>query len=164
MVKSTYLSPAIRDRGRVPKISQAIEFPKAFTIWGSLGLATWIGLDALAFFQISLAAGLSFLLASLVGVYGILKFLGCLRPCYNCKKCTYGMGRLSALYFGERNLKDYKLTYGLGVALFFYTFIGPLPSVILLISTVQSFAAVKAVILLCLLAPLFLSSMSWRKT
>jgi hypothetical protein len=51
------------------------------------------------------------LLVALIAVYGVLKFLGHLRPCYNCKKCTFGTGRLATLYFGKRSLKDYNHTY-----------------------------------------------------
>jgi len=81
----------------------------------------------IAFLLSNLTAGVVYLIVALIGVYGIHKFLGCLRPCYNYKKCTFGPGRLAALYFGKRNLKDYKHNYGLGVALFFYALMGPFP-------------------------------------
>jgi hypothetical protein len=106
--------------------------------------------------------GVIFLLAALIGIYGILKFLGCLRPCYHCKKCTFGLGRLAALYFGNRSLKDYKYNYKLPTALFFYVFIGPLPAAALLISTLQTFTALKAAVLAVLLALTIFSALTWR--
>jgi hypothetical protein len=112
------------------KTSGTIEFPKAFTIIGNLALAAWIALDTMAFLLFNVVAGAIFLLAALIAVYGVLKFLGCLRPCYNCKKCTFGLGRLAALYFGKRSLKDYKHTYHLPTALFFYMLVGPFPAAI----------------------------------
>jgi len=162
-VKSTYLSVSITIRRRIITISQ-IEFPKAFTILGNLALAGWIALDTLGFLQVNLAAGVTFFLVALIAVYGVLKFLGCLRPCYNCKKCTYGMGRLSALYFGRRGLKDYKFTYGLGVALFFFILLGPFPAAILLVSALQALTLLKAAVLICLSGASLLSARSWWKT
>lgn len=100
------------------KTSDTIEFPKTFTIIGNIALATWIIIDAIAILLYNLVSGVIFLLVALIAVYGVLKFLGCLRPCYNCKKCTFGMGRLAALYFGKRSLKDYKHTYHLTTAYF----------------------------------------------
>lgn len=113
---------------------------------------------------INLAAGAAFLLVALIGIYGVLKFLGCMRPCYNCKKCTFGMGRLSALYFGNRSLKDYKETYGAPVAIFFFAFVGPFPVAILLASTLQAYAPIKVAILLFLLAFTLFSAYTWRAT
>ena len=146
------------------KISETIEFPKTFTIAGNIALAAWITLDTAALSLVNLAAGVVFLLVLLIAIYGILKFLGCLRPCYNCKKCTYGMGRLAALYFGNRSLKDYKENYHLPTALFYYTLLGPLPAAILLASTVEAFSVAKIVVLLCLMTFSLFSASTWRAT
>lgn len=127
-------------------------------------MALWIALDAVAFVLFNVAAAAVFLLVALIGIYGILKFLGCLRPCYNCKKCTFGLGRLSALYFGKRSLKDYKQTYRLGTAIFFYALIGPFPAAVLLISTIQVFAVTKIAVLLCLLLASIYRALTWRTT
>jgi hypothetical protein len=145
------------------KISETIEFPKIFTIIGNLALALWIALDTIGFLIWKLAAGVLFLLVALVAVYGVLKFLGCMRPCYNCKKCTFGLGRLAALYFGKRSLKDYKETYGLKVAVFFYVFIGPFPAVFLLFSVIQTFTIVNMLVFVGLLIFSVLSALTWRK-
>ena len=129
---------------------------------GNIAVALWIVLDTLAFVLFNLATGVIFLVIALIGIYGVLKFLGCLRPCYNCKKCTFGMGRIVALYFGKRILKDYKETYGIATAIFFYALIGPFPAAVLLISTVQAFSVVKVVVLFGLFAISLYSGLTWR--
>jgi len=147
----------------VAEISQ-LAFPKALVILGNVAVAVWIALDAVAFWLINPVAGVVFLLAALIAVYGILKFLGCTRPCYNCKKCTFGMGRIAALYFGKRSLKDYKETYRLPTAVFFYVLLGPFPAAVLLVSTVQAFDILKIVALVCLLVFSVCSGLTWRTT
>jgi hypothetical protein len=144
------------------RISETIEFPKTLVIAGNIVLAAWILLDSVALSLVNLAGGVAFLIVLLIAVYGILKFLGCLRPCYNCKKCTFGMGRLAALYFGKRELKDYKHNYHLPVALFYYLLIGPLPAAILLTYTIQAFTVPKTVALLGLIAFSTFSALTWR--
>ena len=119
-------------------------------------------MDTGALLLINITAGIVFLLIALIGIYGILKFLGCLRPCYNCKKCTFGLGRLSALYFGKRSLKDYKYNYGLGTALFFYTLIGPFPAAFSLFYTLQAFTIPKIVITLILFVFSIYSALTWQ--
>ena len=115
----------------------------------------------MAFWFFNQIARLVFLVFGLIAVYGVLKFLGCLRPCYNCKKCTFGLGRIAALYFGKGSLKDYKETYGLGIAIFFYVLLGPFPIVFLIVSTLQAFAVLKIVVLLILLAITLCSGSTW---
>ncbi len=139
-----------------------IEFPGPLVITGNIVLVVWIALDKLAFMLYNLVLGAVFCLVTVAAVYGALKFLGCLRPCYNCKKCTFGMGRLAALYFGRRSLKDYKYNYKLPTALFFYVLIGPFPTAFALYSLFESFSVVKAAILLCLLVLTVYSGLTWR--
>ncbi len=105
-----------------------------------------------------------FLLVALIGIYGILKFLGCLRPCYLCKKCTFGLGRLAALYFGKRDLKDYKYNYKLGTAIFFYTLIGPFPTIVFLVSAIEAFIVLKIVVVVICLTLSIYSATTWRST
>jgi hypothetical protein len=161
-IETSYPSSNTKTRQGSEKISETIEFTKTFTIVGNLALALLIALDTVAFLLFNLVAGVVFLLVALIGIYGVLKFLGCLRPCYNCKKCTFGLGRLAALYFGKRSLKDYKYTYGLAVAIFFYLLLGPFPAAVLLISIVQGFTILKAGILVVLLLISVYSASTWR--
>jgi hypothetical protein len=146
------------------KTGATIEFPKDFTIAGNIALAIWLALDTVAFLLYDVAAGVVFLIVALIAVYGVLKFLGCLRPCYNCKKCTYGLGRLAALYFGGRSLKDYKYTYHLPTALFFYTFVGPFPAAFAVFSAIQMFSVAKVIVAALILAFTVYSGVTWLKT
>jgi hypothetical protein len=160
-VEPSYPAYPINKQGS-EKISETIEFPKTITIIGNLALALLIALDTAAFLLFNLVAGVAFLLTALIGVYGVLKFLGCLRPCYNCKKCTFGLGRLAALYFGKRNLKDYTKTYGLPVAIFFYIFLGPFPATFSLVLIFQAFSFLKVGVLLVLLLISVYSGLTWH--
>src|SRR5208337_2221390 len=116
-----------------------IFFPKNLVILGNLALFVWIILDTVAFLLFDITDGIVFLVVTLSLIYGLLHLLGCLRPCYNCIKCTHGMGRLAALYFGKRIFKDYKYSYKLPTAIFFTLFIGAFPAVFALFSAFQNF-------------------------
>jgi len=141
-----------------------IFFPKNLVIFGNLALFVWIILDTVAFLLFDITDGIVFLVVTLVLIYGLLHLLGCLRPCYNCIKCTHGMGRLAALYFGKRIFKDYKYSYKLPTAIFFTLFIGAFPAVFALFSAFQNFTIVKAVVFVVLLALTIYSGLTWRTT
>ena len=102
-----------------PKNGRPIFFPEKLVVYGNLTLFLWIVLDTAAFLLFDITYGIVFFVLTLILIYGVLNFLGCLRPCYNCIKCTHGMGRLAALYFGRRIFKDYKYNYKLPTAIFF---------------------------------------------
>ena len=147
-----------------PTTGRPIFFPKKLVLLGNIALAVWIVLDTVAFLLFDLTVGVVFFVVALIAVYGVLHLIGCLRPCYNCIKCTHGMGRLAALYFGKRILKDYKYSYKLPTAIFFSLFIGAFPAAFALFSTLQSFTIVKAVVFVVLLAFSFYSGLTWRTT
>lgn len=145
-----------------PKNGRPIFFPKKLVSYGNLALFIWIILDAAAFLMYDITYGIVFLLAALIAIYGVLRLIGCLRPCYNCIKCTHGMGRLAALYFGKRILKDYKYSYKLPTAIFFTLFVGAFPAVFALYSLIQSFTVIKVVVFVVLLAFTVFSGLTWR--
>jgi hypothetical protein len=145
-----------------PKNGRPIFFPENLVIFGNLALIVWIILDAVAFLLFNITDGIVFLVVSLVLVYGLLHFLGCLRPCYNCIKCTHGMGRLAALYFGKRIFKDYKYSYKLPTAIFFTLYIGAFPAAFALYSAFIDFTVIKAAVILVLLAFTIYSGLTWR--
>jgi hypothetical protein len=74
------------------------------------------------------------------------------------------MGRIAVFYFGKRSLKDYKKTYGLPIAIFFFILLGPFPAAISLFSTVQSFTILKVVFFAALLSISIYSALTWRIT
>jgi hypothetical protein len=145
-----------------PKNGRPIFFPENLVILGNLALFIWIVLDSAAFLMYNFTAGIVFFVLTLVLIYGVLHLLGCLRPCYNCIKCTHGMGRLAALYFGRRIFKDYKYNYKLPTAIFFSLYIGAFPAAISIYSTVIGFSAIKAAISGVLVAFTVYSALTWR--
>jgi hypothetical protein len=145
-----------------PKNGRPIFFPEKLVILGNLGLFIWIVLDTVAFLLYDTNAGIAFFIVALIAIYGVLHFIGCLRPCYNCIKCTHGMGRLAALYFGKRKLKDYKYSYKLPTAIFFTLFIGAFPAAFALYSAVIDFTVAKAAVSVALLAFTVFSALTWR--
>jgi len=146
-----------------PKNGRPIFFPKKLVLLGNLALFVWIVLDTMAFLLFDITVGIVFFVASLILVYGLLNLLGCLRPCYNCIKCTHGMGRLAALYFGKRIFKDYKYNYKLPTAIFFTLYVGAFPAAFALYSTLIDFSVIKAAVFLVLLALTIYSSLTWRR-
>jgi hypothetical protein len=145
-----------------PKNGRPIFFPKKLVLLGNLALFIWLILDTVAFLLFDLAIGIVFFVSTLILVYGLLHLLGCLRPCYNCIKCTHGMGRLAALYFGKRIFKDYKYSYKLPTAIFFTLYIGAFPATFALYSALIDFSVVKAAVFAVLLALSIYSGLTWR--
>jgi len=145
-----------------PKNGRPIFFPENLVVFGNLALFVWIVLDTVAFLLYDITYGIAFFVVALIAIYGVLHFIGCLRPCYNCIKCTHGMGRLAALYFGKRIFKDYKYSYKLPTAIFFTLFIGAFPAAFALYSTVTDFTVIKAAVFVVLLAFTIYSGLTWR--
>lgn len=145
-----------------PKNGRPIYFPPKLVEFGNLALFIWIVLDSIAFLLYDLTAGIIYFILTLILIYGVLSILGCLRPCYNCIKCTHGRGRLAALYFGRRIFKDYKYNYKLPTAIFFTLYIGAFPASFALYSSIVDFTEVKAAIFMVLLAFTVFSALTWR--
>jgi hypothetical protein len=145
-----------------PKNGRPIFFPQNLVLYGNLALFVWIVLDSFAFLLFDITVGIVFLVVTLILIYGLLHILGCLRPCYNCIKCTHGMGRLAALYFGKSILKDYQYSYKLPTAIFFTLYIGAFPAAFALYSAVVDFTVIKAAVFVVLLALTIYSGLTWR--
>ncbi len=145
-----------------PKGGRPIFFPENLVLYGNLALFLWIVLDSVVFLLYDTTAGIVFFILTLILIYGVLHILGCLRPCYNCIKCTHGMGRLAALYFGRRIFKDYKYNYKLPTAIFFTLYIGGFPAAFALYSTIIDFATIKAALFAVLLLFTTYSALTWR--
>ena len=138
-----------------------MEFPEALVDIGNLVLFVWVILDSVGFGLFNVGAGAALFIVEVIVVYGVLKFVGCLRECWHCKRCTRGFGRIAALYFGKRSLKDPTETYGFPAAIFFYIFVGPFPAAVLLASTATSFSFPKLTILAILLVLSVYSGLTW---
>ena len=68
------------------KISETVEFPKKLVIVGNFAVALWILLDIIGVLLFNIVSGVVFLLVAVIGIYGILKFLGCLRRAQPSKR------------------------------------------------------------------------------
>jgi hypothetical protein len=145
-----------------PKNGRPIFFPEKLVVRGNLALFVWILLDSVAFLLFDLSYGIAFFLVTLILIYFVLNILGCLRPCYNCIKCTHGMGRLAALYFGKRMFKDYKYNYKLPTAIFFTLYIGAFPAAFAFYSLAAEFTVIKMAVLLVLLTFTIYSATTWK--
>ena len=145
-----------------PKNGRPIFFPKKLVSLGNLALFIWIILDSVAFLLFNLTDGIVFFVVTLILIYGLLNILGCLRPCYNCIKCTHGIGRLAALYFGRRIFKDYKYNYKLPTAIFYTLYIGAFPATFALYSAIIDFTVIKAAVFVALLVFTIYSALTWR--
>jgi hypothetical protein len=145
-----------------PKDGRPIFFPEKLVLWGNLALFVWILLDTVAFLLYDVTAGIVFFVLTAILIYGVLHILGCLRPCYNCIKCTHGMGRLAALYFGRRIFKDYKYNYKLPGAVFFTLYIGAFPAAFALYSTLIALTPLKAAVSAALIVITIYSALTWR--
>jgi hypothetical protein len=70
---------------------------------------------------------------------------------------------LSALFFGNRSLKDLKESYGIASVVFSCTLLFPVPAAFLAVSAVQAFSILKIAVLACLLAISACSMATWRR-
>ena len=74
----------------------------------------------------------------------------------------FWIGKISGFVFWKGSLKDYKLTYRLPTAIFFYALIGPFPVAIVLFFTVQAFTIINMALLVALMAFSIYSALTWR--
>ena len=93
---------------KLEKISDTIEFPKSLTVLGNLAVILWIALGSLAFWLFNQVVGWLFLVVTLIATYGVLKFLGCLRPCYQCKNVRLGLAEYPRCSSGNLASKTQK--------------------------------------------------------
>jgi len=93
-------------------------------------------------------------------VYGVLRRIGC-GSCYLCKSYTSGFGRLSGVFFGRGFVKKGSVGYRLGVVVFIYFLLLPMPVGLLAISLLGAFSFVKVLVLVCLLAEAIYSLTTW---
>lgn len=130
---------------------EKLEFTRKLLVLGNLTLLAWV---FLAFFSVlfyNWLYGWLYLIVLTGLIYVVLRRLGC-SSCYKCKSCTSGFGRLAGAFFGRGFVKKESLGNRLGFVAFVYVLLFPLPTVLLSLSLLESFALVKALVLVCLLA------------
>jgi hypothetical protein len=146
--------------GVKPLSEQKLEFTRTFLIWGNLALLAWVFLAFFGMWLYSQICGWLLLIFTAASIYMILRRLGC-SSCYYCKTCTSGFGRLAGAFFGRGYVKKGSVGNRKGFLAFIYFLFAPLPAAFLLISTVQAFEVLKAMVLICLVAITIYSLSTW---
>lgn len=111
----------------------------------------WILIGTVACWLVNPWIGGFFLAFSTFSVYIIIRRLLC-NSCYYCKSCTKGLAKLSILFLGANNVPGLGNGTINGMAIFIYTVLTIIPTIILLYALTPSFDALKIILLTCLLA------------
>ncbi len=141
---------------------EKIGFTRLFLIGGNLALLGWVFLAFVGMWFYNSIYGWLLLIFTAAAIYMILRRLGC-SSCYNCKSCTSGFGRLAGAFFGRGHLKKGSVGNRKAFIVFIYFLLSPLPAAFLFLSTIQVFAVLKAVVLVCLLAITVYSASTWQQ-
>ena len=139
---------------------EKLDFTRRLLVWGNLGLLAWI---FLAFFSVlfyNFLYGWLYIVLLVFIVYAVLRRLGC-SSCYKCKACTSGFGRLSGAFFGKGFVKRESVGNRIGLVVFVYLLLFPIPVALLSFSIAGMFSLVKVLVLVCLLAVAIYSFSTW---
>jgi hypothetical protein len=129
-------------------------------VLGNLALLGWLFIAFFGVFFYTVLYSFLFLIIEFALVYGVLRRLGC-SNCYQCKTCTSGFGRLAGVFFGTGFVKKASVGNRVGFVGFMYFLLFPLPVALLVLSFEQSFAILKVLVLVLLLAVATFSLSSW---
>ena len=139
------------------------EYTRILLVSGNLALLFWTLIATLAvWFYIQVVAWVFLLFASAT-IYLLLRRIGC-STCAYCASCTSGFGRLSAWFFGKRELKDLNNKTALAFVIFIYCLLSLVPVTLLAVSIYQAFSLIQSLVLLCLSVISIYSLTTWRKT
>jgi hypothetical protein len=143
-------------------VNDKFEYSRFLLVFGNVAVLLWAIVATLAFWFDYAAVAWAFLILAFVMVYLLLRRSGC-NTCAYCKTCTMGFGRLSAWFFGKRELKDLNNKSALVLVALVYCLLAPIPIAFLTFSVTLAFAVSKVAVLLCLLAFSVYSALTWRK-
>jgi len=138
-----------------PISNEAKEYSKTLLTLGSLAIALWIVLSAIACWFFNPILGWLFLVSAFILIFAVLRRMGC-SSCYYCKSCTMGFGKLADLFFGSGYMAGVNSSLGLKI-IFVYGLLGLVPIAFLAVSIMQEFAATKIAVLALILLLLFYS-------
>ena len=139
---------------------EKLEFTRPLLVLGNLGLLAWVFLACFGILFYNQIYGWLYLFLEVIVIYLILRRLGC-SSCYKCKSCTSGFGRLAGAFFGKGYVKKESVGNRLGLIVFIYFLLFPLPTTILFFSLSETFSILKLVVLVCLLAIATYSLSTW---
>ncbi len=140
---------------------EKLEFNRRLLILGNLGLLAWVFLAFFGVLFYNQIYGWLYLLLEAALIYLILRRLGC-SSCYKCKTCTSGFGRLAGDFFGNGYVKKESIGNRLGLIIFVYFLLLPLPAATLVFSIFAAFSFLKVLALACLLAVAAYSLTTWH--
>jgi hypothetical protein len=112
---------------------EKLVFTRRFLVLGNLGLLAWVFLASASVLFFNPVYGWLYLIFLVVMVYAVLRRLGC-SSCYLCKACTSGFGRLAGDFFGRGCLKKECVGGRLGVVVFMYVLLLPVPAAFVMLS------------------------------
>ena len=127
------------------------EYPKSSAVIGNLAMLLWILLGTIAcWFSSPLLAGV-YLAFALLMVFIVLRKLVCTNCYYYDKWCSIGWGKLSALFFSKGDIEKFSTSAGIKLAHLTYGLLTLIPLVLIIISIIREFTAVKAAVLVLLI-------------
>jgi len=141
---------------------EKLDFNRNFLVTSNLALLAWVLLAALTVGFYNQLYGWLYLGFLAFMVFVILRRLGC-SSCYNCKSCTSGFGRLAGVFFGRGNLKKGSVGNRLGLVVFLYAVLLPVPVVLGVLSVLAAFSYVLVAVLACLVAVSCVSLITWSR-
>ena len=138
------------------------ELTRALLFLGNVAILVWTIIATIALWFYLQATAWIFLLLDVAIIFVFLRRVGC-NTCVYCKTCTMGFGRLSAWFFGNRQLKDLSNKTALAFVAIIYCLVAIIPAGFLAFSTFQEFTVLKIVVLSCLLLISIYSATTWLK-
>jgi uncharacterized membrane protein YfcA len=138
------------------------EYTRTLLVFGNVAILLWTITATIALWFYNQAAAWIFPLLTAAIIYVFLRRIGC-NTCAYCKTCTMGFGRISAWFFGKRQLKDLNNKTALAFVAIIYVLLALIPEAFLTISTFQEFTTLKITLLSCLLLISIYSATTWLK-
>ena len=148
------------EKGAKNLTEEKSEFTRPLLVLGNLGLLAWVFLAFFGILFYNQIYGWLYLLLEAIVIYLILRRLGC-SSCYKCKTCTSGFGRLAGAFFGKGYVKKESVGNRLGLIVFIYFLLFPLPATILFFSLSETFSFLKLLVIVCLLSIVTYSLTTW---
>ena len=137
-------------------------YSESRTVLGNVGILLWIFLGTVAVWFFNPIGAWAFLLFAFITVYAVIRKSLC-KTCVYCKTCTMGVGKLSELVFGKAELGGLTARTLLGLLIVVYVVLTMVPTMFLIVSISQGYAASKIAVLVFLLLISAFSAITKRK-
>ena len=138
------------------------DYAKTLLVYSNLAILFWVAIATISIWLLYEAVAWVFLIFASATIWLLLRRIGC-STCAYCKSCTSGFGRLSAWFFGKRELKDFRNKTALAFVIFIYCLTGLFPAGLLAFSVFQAFSMTHMIMLVSLTLILIFSLATWIK-